>query len=277
MAAWGIDSLKVDGCNSMPATMNMTYPKLGRMLVAAAKKKATPSPTWFSCSWPDYVGDMLCNHSRLEPCVPLQAIAKSCNSARMYDDISDSWNQPSGNGCGVVQIIEFWSKNPQLATLRNGLSRSEAQVQQGMWALWAAPMVLSVELRNKSLAAEMKEILLNKDVLAVADDALGRQATQCKSAGCKSGGILYGGTTSIWNKTLADGSVAVGLVNTGNFGNQGKAFGDFNTSFTFDAVGLGCESAEVKDLWSGSSATESGGVWREVDESSMVMLVLTCK
>ena len=40
---------------------------------------------------------------------------------------------------------------------------------------------------------------------------------------------------------------------------------------------LGCESADVKDLWSGSSATESGGVWREVDESSMVMLVLTCK
>jgi len=24
----------------------------------------------------------------------------------------------------------------------------------------------------------------------------------------------------------------------------------------------------VKDLWSGSSATESGAVWREVDESS---------
>ena len=44
----------------------------------------------------------------------------------------------------------------------------------------------------------------------------------CTAADCLHGGVLYGGSTSIWNKTLADGSVAVGLVNVGNFGNVGK-------------------------------------------------------
>ena len=58
----------------------------------------------------------------------------------------------------------------------------------------------------------MKAILLNKAVLAVSDDKLGRQATQCVHPDCLSGGVLYGGSTSVWNKTLADGSVAVGMV-----------------------------------------------------------------
>ena len=52
---------------------------------AAAKKAGRPSP-WYSCSWPDYVGDIICNHSRAEPCVPLHAIAETCDSARLWDD-----------------------------------------------------------------------------------------------------------------------------------------------------------------------------------------------
>ena len=85
----------------------------------------------------------------------------------------------------------------------------------GMWALWSAPMILSVEVRNGSLPAEMKAILTNKEVLAISDDQLGRQATMCVDNHCLHGGVLYGGSTSIWNKTLSDGSIAVGLVNVG--------------------------------------------------------------
>ena len=61
----------------------------------------------------------------------------------------------------------------------------------GMWALFSAPMIMSVELRNHSIAPAMKAILQNKAVLAVSDDALGRQATECTSAECKHGGVLY--------------------------------------------------------------------------------------
>ena len=59
-----------------------------------------------------------------EPCVPLHAVAKACNSARLYSDISDSWSQ-KGNS-GIKQIIEFWQANPQLAELRNTLPAGEA-------------------------------------------------------------------------------------------------------------------------------------------------------
>jgi hypothetical protein len=73
------------------------------------------------------------------------------------------------------------------------------------------------------------------------------------------------------------------LVNTGNFGNKGKEFGDFNVSFTFDAVGLSCASgtAEIKDLFKGKtlgvfSTDGGGGFWSEVDESTMLMLRASC-
>jgi hypothetical protein len=234
MISWGMASLKVDGCNADTAAMNVTYPKLGAALKAAAQKAGKQNP-WYSCSWPDYVGDIICNHSRAEPCVPLHAIAETCDSARLWDDISDSWNQPMGNGAGVKNYIDFWAKNPQFAELRNGLangehyyndpdqllignnglSRTEAEVQMGMWALWSAPMILSVEVRNGSLPTEMKDILTNKEVLSISDDQLGRQATMCVEKGCLHGGVLYGGSTSIWNKTLSDDAVAVGLVNVG--------------------------------------------------------------
>jgi hypothetical protein len=298
MMSWGISSLKVDGCYADVRTMNITYPKLGAALKKAAEATGRASP-WYSCSWPDYVADITCSHQRREPCVPLHQIAATCDSARVWMDISDSWNQPEGNGVGVKNIIDFWAKNPQLAALRNGLpkgssyrndpdqlligndglSRTEAEVQMGMWALWSAPMILSAEIRHGSLSPEMKAILVNVEVLAISDDELGRQATLCTDKECRQTSVLYHGGTSVWNKTLADCSVAVGLVNLGNFGNQGKAFGDFNVSFTARAIGLPCtsQSFAVRDLFKGTDlGVFHHGFWREVDESSMLLLKVTC-
>ena len=121
-------------------------------------------------------------------------------------------------------------------------------------------MIMSTELRNGSMSPAMKAVLLNAGVLAISDDALGRQATECTAAGCKHGGVLYGGATSVWNKTLADGSVAVGLLNTGDFGNVGTAFGDFNVSFTAEAVGLPCTAFTATDVFKGKTlGTFTGG------------------
>ena len=58
----------------------------------------------------------------------------------------------------------------------------------------------------------------------------------------------------------------------------GKAFGDFNCSFTSKAIGLSCESFTVTDLFKGTEfGVHSDGFWREVDESSMLLLKVTCK
>ena len=42
---------------------------------------------------------------------------------------------------------------------------------------------------------------------------------------------------AVWNNTMTNGTVAVGLVNVGSFGNVDTSFDDFNVSFTTEAVG----------------------------------------
>lgn len=71
--------------------------------------------------------------------------------------------------------------------------------------------------------------------------------------------------------------MAVGLLNTGNFGNVGTAFGDFNVSFTADAVGLNCNHFEATNVFTKKPLGRySGGFWAEVDESSILLLKLKC-
>ena len=126
----------------------------------------------------------------------------------------------------------------------------------------------------------MRELLLNEEVLALCDDPWGRQATLCTAPACKHASVLYRGATSVWNKSLAAGGVAVGLVNTGTFGNVGAAFGDFNLSFTAEAVGLagcGARGFTARDLFRRQDlGVFRVGFWREVDESSMLLLRLAC-
>jgi hypothetical protein len=64
----------------------------------------------------------------------------------------------------------------------------------------------------------------------------------------------------------------------GNFGNVGKTFGDFNCSFTSSAVGLSCDKFTARDLFRGVSlGTYTGGMWKEVDESSISCIILVAQ
>lgn len=47
-AAWGVDYVKFDGCNSDPADFDKGYPEFGRYL------NQTGRPIVYSCEWPLY-------------------------------------------------------------------------------------------------------------------------------------------------------------------------------------------------------------------------------
>jgi alpha-galactosidase len=69
-----------------------------------------------------------------------------------------------------------------------------------LWALVAAPLLAGNDVR--SMSPVTASILLNREVIAIDQDPLGRQASPVKL-----------GSMQRWEKPLADGSVAVGLVN----------------------------------------------------------------
>lgn len=164
-AEWEVDLLKLDGCNSYTSDMSTGYPLMGFFL------NLTGRPFLYSCSWPAYVSKP--NYT---------AIAKSCNIWRNYKDVQDSWDSVAG-------IIKFYGDNKQsfaevagpghfndpdmLIVGDFGLSEDQQRVQMGMWAIMAAPLIMSVDLRKVKPFA--KELLTNRRVIAVNQDPMGIQ------------------------------------------------------------------------------------------------------
>jgi len=111
-----------------------------------------------------------------------------------------------------------------------GLTSAEARSHFSLWALLAAPLIAGNDLR--SMSKETLEILTNREVIAVDQDALGMQGRRVRD----------NGPHEIWLKPLADGSRAVILFNRGS---ETAAI-----AASWEEIGLAPASkAAVRDLW----------------------------
>jgi hypothetical protein len=109
------------------------------------------------------------------------------------------------------------------------LSATEEQTNMVMWSMWAAPLEIGADLR--SIPAASAAVLQNPEVIAVNQDALVYQGRRVSN----SDGL------QVWQKRLADGSVAVALYNA----NDDPAA----IPLEFDTVGFtGCDRVVVRDL-----------------------------
>jgi alpha-galactosidase len=82
-----------------------------------------------------------------------------------------------------------------------GLSINEARAHFTMWCMLAAPLITGNDLQNMS--AEIKAILINKDLIAIDQDPLGQQGFK----------IHDEGNFEIWQKTLSNDEIAICLLN----------------------------------------------------------------
>ncbi len=96
-------------------------------------------------------------------------ISEHCNLWRNWDDINDSWNS-------LTSIINYFDKNeeriqrfagpghwndPDMLLIGNfGLSLDQSKVQMSLWAILAAPLLMSTDL--DTMRPEFKDILLNR-------------------------------------------------------------------------------------------------------------------
>jgi hypothetical protein len=221
-ASWDIDMLKVDGCFQDTDMMGQTYPRLSRAL------NATGRPIVYSCSWPAYLDP---DYGEANDGEVLKELAEICHLWRNWDDIRDDWGS-------VSSVIDFWKRNStddpfiqvagpghwndpdQLMIGDNGLSHSEERSQFALWAIFAAPLIMSNDLAH--ISKESKEILLNKEIIAVDQDPAGNQGTLVWSSEGSGDGDYYGGETRVWSRLLNDGSYAVVLQNTHSMGTATK-------------------------------------------------------
>ncbi|XP_030067331.1 alpha-N-acetylgalactosaminidase [Microcaecilia unicolor] len=201
-AAWGVDMLKFDGCYSNSSDKAIGYPKMSAAL------NATGRPIAYSCSWPAYEGG-------LPPKVNYTLLGDICNLWRNYGDIQDCWDS-------VLAIIEWygnnqdalqpaagpgrWNDPDMLLTGDFGLSYEQSKSQLAVWAMLAAPLFMSNDLRT--ISREAMDILQNRLLIYIDQDALGVQGKR----------IMKSHAIELWKRTLIAGQYAVAILNKGTDG-----------------------------------------------------------
>jgi alpha-galactosidase len=142
------------------------------------------------------------------------AISKIANSWRTTGDIKANWKSMSERGFGQDKWAAYsgpghWN-DPDMLEIgtheRNqpGLTPDEEYTHMTIWCLDSAPLLLGNDLTG--MDAFTLNVLENDEVLAVDQDSLGEQG-RCVARG---DGFL------VYKKELEDGSIAVGLFNTGD-------------------------------------------------------------
>jgi alpha-galactosidase len=248
-ANWGVDYLKEDWCNTLPGqNSEASYTLMRNALVDSGR------PIVFS----------LCEWGSTKPWLWAGPIG---NLWRATPDIQDCWDcKRSWGGGGVALIMDLmsgiesysgpghWNDPDMLEVGNGGMTKEEYRTHFSMWAMWSAPLLAGNDIAN--MTADTKEILLNKEVIAIDQDALGQQASRVKKTG----------DLEVWSKQLADGGRAVALVNRGSAATQ--------ISAAWTDIGYPASvAASAHDLWTGKdSAAKPGGFSAEVPSHGVVMV-----
>jgi alpha-galactosidase len=242
-AAWGIDYVKYDWCSAANIYSNdslqRVYQKMGAALQAAGR------PIVYS----------LCEYGmgKVETWGP----RVGGNLWRTTEDIRDEWDSMIFNIESQAPTAPYagpghWN-DPDMLEVGNGhMTADEYRTHMSLWALTAAPLLAGNDIR--AMSDVTKSILLNKEVIAIDQDPLGKQASPVKS-----------GELETWVKPLADGSVAVGVVNLG-----GAA-----ATATVNACDLlsGKKVKTVRDVWAHKNVKLTSDTYSsEVPSHGILML-----
>ena len=229
-AAWGVDYLKYDWCNTTTQDAKASYANIraaldasGRSIVLSICEGGTAKP-WL---WGKEVGG---------------------NLWRSTGDISDKWEGstkwPDGSCCSDGMLVNLdlqvglasyagpghWNDPDMLEVGNGGMTDTEYRSHFSLWSILAAPLIAGNDLRN--MRPEIQNILTNKEVIAVDQDSLGREGER----------VGKDGNLEVWAKQLKDGSRAVVLFNRG--GTEEKITAAWENLGYPDHL-----TASVRDLW----------------------------
>jgi alpha-galactosidase len=244
-ARWGVDYLKYDYCgapaDSTPAVF--LYKKM-----AEALRKSGREIVFGICEWGDRK--------------PWHWAANAGGQLwRTTADVRDKWKSTKpvntakelhGVGAGILDIADINSELSQYARPGAwndmdmlvvglygkkgpsgdlggiGCTDTEYQSQMSLWSIMASPLAATNDIRNMN--AVTKRILTNPEIIAINQDALGRQADRKMS---NSG-------WSVFVKPLSNGDYAVAILN--------RSAETKNYSINWAKLGLR-DQFVIRDVW----------------------------
>jgi alpha-galactosidase len=212
-ADWGVDYLKYDYCfcTDYVSANNDYKMAIARYKAMGDALKATGRPIVFSiCEW--------------GPRSPwLWGREVGGNLWRTSYDVADIWDKPRNetSPIGILTSIDVmtnlgrfsgpggWNDPDMLVVGLNnkgfirggGCTDTEYRTQMSMWCMFSAPLILGCDLRNMSEST--KAIILNKDIIDIDQDPMGKQAFR----------VISKDGIDAWQKPLSGNRVAIAFLN----------------------------------------------------------------
>jgi alpha-galactosidase len=219
-AAWGIDYLKYDWCGARTIykddEMQPVYQKMGDALIAAGR------PIVFS----------LCQYGRAD--VWKWGPDVGGNLWRTTGDISDHWDSMVKIGFNQSDLAPYaapghWNDPDMLEIGNGGMTDTEYRTHMSLWSMLAAPLIAGNDVRDMSPA--IRDILMNHEVIAIDQDADGKQGQRVSAAGDQ----------EIWLRPLAGGGHAIALFN--------RSTDSAPMKVEWSKLGLPEPPKQARDLW----------------------------
>ncbi|CAL1402331.1 unnamed protein product [Linum trigynum] len=189
-ASWGIDFLKYDNCHANNISPKKRYPIMSKAL------KSSGRAIFFS----------MCEWGKEDPATWAKTVG---NSWRTTGDIGDNWHSMISRADTNDKWASYagpggWNDPDMLEVGNGGMSFLEYRSHFSLWAIAKAPLILGCDIR--SMSADTRKILSNREVIAVNQDKLGVQGKKVKKKG----------DLEVWAGPLSGKRVAVLLLNRGN-------------------------------------------------------------
>jgi Alpha galactosidase A/Alpha galactosidase C-terminal beta sandwich domain len=262
-AAWGFDAIKVDFCGGVRMGLQpaAAYAAFHEAIVHNASHRplllsicnflqpgqfAPEDPTPEGSAFASYTfGPSSGNSWRTNTDLGVPGDVRFTNVLANLD--ADA-AQPQAAGPG------HWN-DPDYLGPDQGMSAAQFRTQQSMWAMLAAPLMVSADLITLSSASQAT--IANGEAIAIDQDPAGVRARP----------LATSGEAQVWVKPLSDGSRAIALLNRGS--------GTLRIATTAVAAGMPAAGTyAIRNVWSGArtSVRSPGAIAANVPSDSTVLL-----
>lgn len=253
-AGWGIDYLKYDYCG---APEDVETAQVRYKAIADALRQSGRDISLGICEW--------------GPRKPwLWASKVGGQLWRTTFDVRDKWIDMKDGGLGVLDIINqtadlysyarpgAWNDMDMLVVGLNGkggpasdlnshgCSDTEYETQMSMWCMMCSPLAMTNDLRKATPAD--KRILLNKEIITVNQDVLGKPAEP----------KMRNNDYQVYLKQLSGGKYALAVLNISDK--------PMNITVPFAQIGLNGKYS-LRDVWQHKDIAKNAKKWQGLVQS----------
>jgi alpha-galactosidase len=243
LAAWGVDFVKVDFCNTGMPPPAPLYAQIHDAFAAVSRPIMLSVCEWgFQNPW--------------EWASLLASMWRTTSDYTHYGAPLDYWHATLKMVDLNARLASYahpgaWNDPDMLLAGTGLLTLTQSRAQFSLWAMMAAPLLMDADLLT--IPADGAAILSNPEVIAVDQDPAGIQGVR-----------LAGGSHQLWVRQLADGSRAVLMFNSGQYA----------TTMSVDLGQLGLRRRRlyaVRDLWARRTWLTGGPLSTDLEPDAVAM------